>query len=68
MAELLALCDRLEGAQAERESRRDRLAAASLQRLDQPDADVSLFRAAAGASSSDIGVGTRVVRRRGLRL
>ncbi len=34
--ELMALCDRLEAAQAERESRRDRLAAASLQRLNQP--------------------------------
>ncbi len=31
--ELMALCDRLEAAQAERESRRDRLAAASLHRL-----------------------------------
>jgi type I restriction enzyme S subunit len=34
--ELMALCDRLEAAQAERESRRDRLAAASLHRLNQP--------------------------------
>jgi len=33
--ELMALCDRLEAAQAERESRRDRLAAASLNRLNQ---------------------------------
>jgi type I restriction enzyme S subunit len=34
--ELMALCDRLEAAQAERESRRDRLVAASLHRLNQP--------------------------------
>ena len=34
--ELMALCDRLEVAQAERESRRDRLVAASLHRLNQP--------------------------------
>ena len=39
--ELMALCDRLEAAQTERESRRDRLAAASLQRMNNgvdPDA------------------------------
>jgi type I restriction enzyme S subunit len=43
--ELMALCDRLEAAQKERESRRDRLAAASLQRLSQPaDADATTFR------------------------
>ena len=35
--ELMALCDRLEAAQAERERRRERLAAASLHRLNQPD-------------------------------
>jgi len=40
--ELMALCDRLEAAQSERESRRDRLAAASLQRLNQP-ADAPAF-------------------------
>jgi type I restriction enzyme, S subunit len=34
--ELMALCDQLEAAQQEREHRRDRLAAASLQRLNQP--------------------------------
>ena len=34
--ELMALCDQLEAAQQERERRRDRLAAASLQRLNQP--------------------------------
>ena len=37
--ELMALCDQLEAAQQEREHRRDRLAAASLQRLNQPAAD-----------------------------
>ena len=34
--ELMALCDQLEAAQQERERRRDRLASASLQRLNQP--------------------------------
>jgi type I restriction enzyme S subunit len=34
--ELMALCDRLGAAQAERENRRDRLVAASLDRLNQP--------------------------------
>jgi type I restriction enzyme S subunit len=44
--ELMALCDRLESAQAEREGRRDRLAAASLHRLNQPAAadDTQAFR------------------------
>jgi len=41
--ELMALCDRLEAAQAERESRRDRLAAASLHRLNN-GADAESFR------------------------
>ncbi len=36
--ELMALCDQLEAAQQERERRRGRLAAASLQRLNQPAA------------------------------
>jgi type I restriction enzyme S subunit len=35
--ELMGLCDRPEAAQSERENRRDRLAAASLHRLNQPD-------------------------------
>jgi type I restriction enzyme, S subunit len=39
--ELMALCDKLEAAQQERERRRDRLAAASLQRLNQPAADTT---------------------------
>jgi type I restriction enzyme S subunit len=38
--ELMSLCDRLDAARAERESRRDRIAAASLHRLNQP-ADTS---------------------------
>jgi type I restriction enzyme S subunit len=42
--ELMALCDRLGAAQAERESRRDRLAASSLQRLNQPAEESSAFR------------------------
>ncbi|HKW00001.1 MAG TPA: restriction endonuclease subunit S [Vicinamibacterales bacterium] len=45
--ELMALCDRLEAAQAERERRRDRLAASSLSRLNQPANDHS-FRDDAG--------------------
>ena len=39
--ELMALCDQLEAAQQVRERRRDRLAAASLQRLNQPAADTT---------------------------
>lgn len=39
--ELMALCDQLESAQHERDRRRDRLAAASLQRLNQPAADTT---------------------------
>jgi type I restriction enzyme S subunit len=37
--ELMALCDRLEAARIERESRRGRLAASSLARLNTPDSD-----------------------------
>ena len=37
--ELMALCDRLEAARAEREATRDRLTAASLARLNAPDPD-----------------------------
>jgi len=36
--ELMALCDRLEATQAKRESRRNRLATASLKRIGQPEA------------------------------
>ena len=42
--ELMALCDRLEAARAEREATRDRLATASLARLDAPDPDPDTFR------------------------
>ena len=42
--ELIALCDRLEVARAEREATRDRLTAASLVRLDAPDPDPDTFR------------------------
>ncbi len=41
--EMMALCDRLEAAQGERENRRDRLVAASLHRLNN-GADVETFR------------------------
>jgi type I restriction enzyme S subunit len=41
--ELMALCDRLEVARAEREATRDRLVAASLGRLDTPDPDPVVF-------------------------
>jgi type I restriction enzyme S subunit len=43
--ELMALCDRLEAAQTERETRRDRVVAASLNRLNEPVAnDAQSFR------------------------
>lgn len=42
--ELMALCDRLEAARAAREATRDRLAAASLARLNRPDPDPKTFR------------------------
>ncbi|MDE0206006.1 MAG: restriction endonuclease subunit S, partial [Candidatus Tectomicrobia bacterium] len=42
--ELMALCDRLEAARTERETDRNRLAAASLARLNAPDPDPAVFR------------------------
>ena len=42
--ELMALCDRLEARRAEREATRDRMAAASLIRLNDPDPDPVVFR------------------------
>jgi type I restriction enzyme S subunit len=42
--ELMALCDQLEAAKSEREQSRDRLVAASLQRLNQPADDAETFR------------------------
>ena len=46
--ELMALCDQLEVARTRREATRDRLAAASLARLDAPDTDPTVFRNHAG--------------------
>jgi type I restriction enzyme, S subunit len=43
--ELMALCDRLEEAQAKREARRDRVTAVSLARLNAPDPDSATFQA-----------------------
>ena len=42
--ELMALCDQLEAARAEREATRDRLSTASLARLNVPDPDTDTFR------------------------
>ena len=42
--ELMALCNRLEAARTERETTRNRLAAASLARLNAPDPDPAVFR------------------------
>ena len=42
--ELMVLCDRLEAARAEREATRDRLATASLARLNAPDPDPAKFQ------------------------
>ena len=42
--ELMALCDRLAAAQAEREATRDRLAATSLARMGAPDSDPVAFQ------------------------
>jgi type I restriction enzyme S subunit len=42
--ELMALCDQLEAARMQREQYRERLVAASLQRLNQPSEDLESFR------------------------
>ena len=42
--ELMALCDQLEAARQEREQGRERLVAATLQRLNEPDEDPASFR------------------------
>ena len=42
--ELMGLCDRLETARTEREATRDRMTAASLVRLNDPDPDPGVFR------------------------
>ena len=47
--QLMTLCDRLEAARAKREATRDRLAAASLARLNAPDPDPATFRQHAAA-------------------
>ena len=50
--ELMALCDRLEAARVAREATRDRLAAASLARLNTPDPDPETFKAHASFAIS----------------
>ena len=52
--ELMALCDQLEAARAEREATRDRLTAASLARLDAPDPDPATFRGHAAFALENI--------------
>lgn len=42
--ELMALCDRIEASRAEREAARDRMATASLARLNAPDPDPATFQ------------------------
>ena len=53
--ELMALCDRLEAARTEREATRDRLAAASLIRLNDPDPDPVVFRNHAAFALENLG-------------
>ena len=48
--ELMALCDRQEAARTERESKRDRLAAAAFARLSAPDPDPVVFQRHAAAA------------------
>jgi len=53
--ELMQLCDRLEASQAERETRRDRLVASSLNRLGSPDgSDPDEFKKDAGFQLSNL--------------
>ena len=51
--ELMGLCDRLEAARAGRETVRDRLAAASLARLNAPDTKASPAKVGTGFASGD---------------
>lgn len=51
--ELMGLCDRLEAARAGREAVRDRLAAASLARLNAPDTKASPAKVGTGFASGD---------------
>ena len=65
---LMALCDRLEAARAEREATRDRLSAASLARLDVPDPDPTVFQGhAAFALKNFAPLTTRLDQTKGLR-
>ena len=52
--ELMALCDQLEAARTEREATRNRLAAASLARLNAPDPDPAVFRKDAAFSLDNL--------------
>ena len=66
--ELMALCDQLEAARAEREATRDRLAAASLARLNAPDPNPSVFQGhAAFALENFAPLTTRLDQIKGLR-
>ena len=66
--ELMALCDRLEVACAEREATRDRLAAASFARLNAPDPNPSVFQGhAAFALENFAPLTTRLDQIKGLR-
>ena len=53
--ELMALCDRLETARAEREANRDRLVTASLTRLNAPDTDPARFQHDVAFSLNNLG-------------
>ena len=67
--ELMGLCDRLEGARAERECVRDRFAIASLVRLRAPERDLSVFRAHAAFAIDNVDrLTTRADQIQGLRL
>ena len=52
--ELMALCDRLEAARMEREATRDRMATASLARLNAPDPDPATFQNHAAFSLNNL--------------
>ncbi len=52
---LMALCDRLEAARAEREATRDRLSVASLARLNAPDPDPAVFQDHAAFALDNLG-------------
>ena len=52
--ELMALCDRLEAARTKRETTRNRLAAASLARLNAPDPNPVAFRKDAASALGNL--------------